>query len=119
MATCSLIFPPAALTTKGIVNLCFDFLPPFACLSFSAKTLSKRALKNSLACPCFKYFAMSTLWLIAKVFHSVGAEADLGLLQHHKELHLGCCSSPRTASEVFVSSETSPASRRIRRSSMA
>ena len=30
----------------------------------------------------------------------IGAEADLALLQHHKTLNLGCCSSsPRSASE--------------------
>ena len=28
-------------------------------------------------------------------------EADLGLL-HHKALHLGCCSSPRSASGVYL-----------------
>ena len=30
------------------------------------------------------------------------SEADLGLLQHHKALHLGCCSSPRSASEHVI-----------------
>ena len=41
-------------------------------------------------------------------------EADLGLLRHprwsavnyyHKALHLGCCSSPRSASETYFQIE--------------
>ena len=41
-----------------------------------------------------------------KKFSNAFTEADLGLLQavnyYHKELHLGCCSRPRSAS-AFIS----------------
>ena len=56
------------------------------------------------------YYTKNRLWRVSVFlsFYLPGPDADLGLLQHprltsvnyyHKELHLGCCSSPRPASD--------------------
>ena len=61
---------PGMINDKWNGESLFGFFPHFACLLFSTNTLSEKALKNSLACPCFKYFSMSTLQLVPEVFHS-------------------------------------------------
>ena len=60
------IFPPTALTKKARKNLCLDFLPPFADLSFFTNPLSDKTLRHT----CSKYFLMSTLQLIPEDFSS-------------------------------------------------
>lgn len=66
ITTASSTFFPAALTKRTVVNLCFDFLPPFPFLHFPTNPLSGSALKNSQTCPCSKYFLISTLRLVPR-----------------------------------------------------
>ena len=53
-------------------------------------------------------FALVLLWTNLNSYLTM-AEADLGLLHnyYHKALHLGCCSSHRSASELHVSLNSS------------
>ena len=67
----------------------------------------------------YSFSALIKLRNLASVIARAASEVDLGLLQHprwsalyHKALHLGCCSSPRSASvpsqyqfKFFVKSE--------------
>ena len=67
---CLFDFFTSSINKKAIVNLCFDFFPPFSCLPFSTNPLSVITLKDQPDLSMFQIFLMNTLRSIPVVFSS-------------------------------------------------